>query len=494
MFYKLLKLGIGGNFYNTIKSMYSSVNSCVKTRLGITPSFNIFQGVKQGEVLSPALFSMYVNDLPDALRPSVQNHVRLGSLDVDCLMYADDVVLLSQSKEGLQSLLNGLSTYCKKWKLEVNLAKTKVLIFNKNCRLLCDKFTLDDNSIECVNSYKYLGLDFASSGSFNLAVSNLKTRARKACFKLKTMIDPRNISPKTAMSLFNCLIKPIALYGSEVWGTSICGMNLQKTIVKFNEVQVERLHLSYAKYTLGVHKNATNAAVYGEIGTYPLAVSIIKSIFSYKNHILGIAKTSLLAEAWLECSNNTNTCTWKSTVSKLDGILGCENVPSIQDKITKTKMIYEKNWSEILQNKEGKLRTYATFKSNFLYENYLTVIKNADHRRALTKLRTSSHSLSIETGRYTSPKTPANQRFCKVCDSVDLVEDEYHFLLECSLYKEERKEMVQHVLKACNNFNNLHDRNKLIYLMTAEGDLICAIAQFCYEAFCARKSLLNPLE
>jgi hypothetical protein len=67
LFFKLLKMGIGGNFYHTIKSMYTTVSSCVKTRLGVTHSFNIFQGVKQGEVLSPALFSIYVNDLPQVL-------------------------------------------------------------------------------------------------------------------------------------------------------------------------------------------------------------------------------------------------------------------------------------------------------------------------------------------------------------------------------------------------------------------------------------------
>ena len=55
LFYKLLKLEIGGNFYNTIKNMYNNICSCVKTRFGITPAINIHQGVRQGEGLSPSL-------------------------------------------------------------------------------------------------------------------------------------------------------------------------------------------------------------------------------------------------------------------------------------------------------------------------------------------------------------------------------------------------------------------------------------------------------
>ena len=83
----------------------------------------------------------------------------------------------------------------------------------------------------------------------------------KASFKLKKLIDPKNVSRTTALSLFASLIKPISLYDSEVWGTPLVVKNLIKTFDKFNHLPSEKMHLSYNKYILGVHKNTTNAAL-----------------------------------------------------------------------------------------------------------------------------------------------------------------------------------------------------------------------------------------
>ena len=80
---------------------------------------------------------------------------------LSCLLYADDVVLMSESATGLQRCLNNLSTYCKKWNLTVNIDKSKIIIFNKSGKVLKkDTFLLNDNIIELANEYKYLGIIF----------------------------------------------------------------------------------------------------------------------------------------------------------------------------------------------------------------------------------------------------------------------------------------------------------------------------------------------
>jgi hypothetical protein len=82
--------------------------------------------------------------------------VRVGDLSINCLLYADNFVLLSESKSGLQSSLNILGTYCSNWKLQVNVEKSKDLIFNSNGKTPVNEFSYNNNIIQTVSTYYYL--------------------------------------------------------------------------------------------------------------------------------------------------------------------------------------------------------------------------------------------------------------------------------------------------------------------------------------------------
>lgn len=71
-------------------------------------------------------------------------------------MYADDVVLLSESPSGFQRCLDKINDYCIKWSLTVNNANTKIIVFNKSGKVLKDTFYYDNNVLVNSNEYKYL--------------------------------------------------------------------------------------------------------------------------------------------------------------------------------------------------------------------------------------------------------------------------------------------------------------------------------------------------
>ena len=77
---------------------------------------------------------------------------------------------------------------------------------------------------------------------------------------------------------------------------------------------------------------------------------------------------------------------------------------------------------------KNKLRTFRKFKPTNDYENYLTNVRNINHRVAITKLRLSNHKLAIETGRYVKPYQPPDQRICPLCKTR--LEDEEHVLID----------------------------------------------------------------
>ena len=130
LFFKIQSLGIGGNIYNVIKSMYSNTYFCIKKDNYLSQPVQNNLGVKQGDSLSPTLFNIYINDFGDTLRSCKNTDpIGLGTKHLNHLLFADDLLLLSESSTGLQKCISQLEDYCEKWRLNVNLKKTKIMIF-----------------------------------------------------------------------------------------------------------------------------------------------------------------------------------------------------------------------------------------------------------------------------------------------------------------------------------------------------------------------------
>ena len=119
-----------GWFLQAVQALYADVPMCVKTATGCTAPFQSLLGVKQGCPLSPNLFGMYVDDIERTMLADA------AAMDLPCmhdgrpvppLLYADDLVLLATSAEGLQKQLDALQAYSDSWGLTVNAGKTKVV-------------------------------------------------------------------------------------------------------------------------------------------------------------------------------------------------------------------------------------------------------------------------------------------------------------------------------------------------------------------------------
>ena len=138
--------------------------------------------VKQGCGLSPLLFNLFINKLPDIFDKSC-DPVKLGNLDVNSLLWADDLVILSSSEAGLQKSIDKTFSFYQNLGLDINTKKTKVMIFNSGGRLLKKTvFMAGGHHIETVDNYQYLGIKLKPSGSMQLATDELFSKASRACF------------------------------------------------------------------------------------------------------------------------------------------------------------------------------------------------------------------------------------------------------------------------------------------------------------------------
>ena len=116
-------------FLNVLKAIYSEVASQIISPYGSTHPVHLFRGLRQGYILSPLLFILLINDIKEYLEKTQGHEMFLGNTSISHLLFADDLVIFSQTPIGLQRFLNTLDKYCSKFHLTINLSKTYVVVF-----------------------------------------------------------------------------------------------------------------------------------------------------------------------------------------------------------------------------------------------------------------------------------------------------------------------------------------------------------------------------
>ena len=188
LFLKLLQRRVPLTFLNVIIMWYSNLECRVRWGDSTSSWFTIEAGVRQGGVLSPVFYCLYVDDLVDIL-------VALGigcyllKTFLSILLFADDMALLAPSLKGLQTLLNATESYCKQWDILLNAKKTKNMYFGK--RFILPQLVLDGKQIDWVESWTYLGVHLRSHKNFNCSIDE-KVKAFYRCANAILRIDGRS--------------------------------------------------------------------------------------------------------------------------------------------------------------------------------------------------------------------------------------------------------------------------------------------------------------
>ena len=255
-------MGITGNFYNLIKHMYSSTKIKLRLAQGLSGKFSGNTGIKQGDGLSPLLFNIFINDL-NYIFDKTCDPVNLSEMQISNMLYADDLLIISKSQAGLQRCVDKLSLYCHKWHLNINMVKTKTMVISSSGKMP-KSFTINLNNqpIEQTKTYKYLGLNIHNNGNFKKGTANLKQKALKAWFKCRSILNSNKINnTELYLQLFDKLVKPILMYGCEVWGPDYMRqLNTKNNIQTIDNCFCEMVHNKACKTILGIKKNSSNVA------------------------------------------------------------------------------------------------------------------------------------------------------------------------------------------------------------------------------------------
>ena len=487
LFEKLLKYNISGKFYDGLVSLYTEDQACVKISNKISEIFDINQGVKQGCILSPLLFNIFMADLQEKLElkdnepPEIAPNESCG-----CLIWADDLLILSESEQGLQNMLDTLHVFSEINGLKPNMDKTNVMIFNKSGRHIRRRFFLGGLQVDTTREYKYLGFKITPSGEINSGLIDLKDRALKAFMKMKTKLGPRfRKFPLITIKLFDTLIKPILLYASDFWGI----LKLPKNN------PFETLFYSFCKQLLGVQKQTTNIGVLLELGLVPLKLYARKNALKNWNRIAKLKKANSITTLSYfnalvqELSWSMHTKLNLSRIGMMEIFITDKQDPNCHVKFFQRlkDIFYQETFAEI-KEPNSKLRTYKHLKTEIGFEGYLNVIPCEKERVALSKFRLSNHQLMIETGRYMNIEKEL--RFCPLCPKI--IEDEMHFLTICKGLKEHRKTLFHKINEIKRDFQYMNNLEKFKFLLTNK-DTIRITAHFIMQSNQTRQSCIDKL-
>ena len=253
LLYKLLLNKIDGKFYNSVKAMYTNTESSIKLNGVLSSWFPCTSGVKQGDNLSPTLFALFINDLVEELK-TLNCGISINGVSLCCLLYADDLLLLSDTEDNMQRMLDYVSNWCNKWRLRINYTKSAIIHFRNKGKERSDYvFHIENKTIDYASSYKYLGVVLSDNMDFNITVDTLFNSGGRALgsmiSKIHNFID---VGFETYTKLYYSCVVPVTDYCSGVWGF--------RDFIKGDMVQNRAI-----RYFLGVHRFTPILAINGDI-------------------------------------------------------------------------------------------------------------------------------------------------------------------------------------------------------------------------------------
>ena len=480
--HKLTKIGIVGNFYKAVSSMYHNPKSRVILNGMATDWFECPIGVKQGDIISPTLFAIYINDLAESLKESGLG-IPLEDELICVLLYADDVVLLAETEEDLQILLDIVSLWCKKWRLEVNLSKTKVMhVRRPSTRRSNFPFQFDGKVVEVCDSYRYLGVVVNDTLNFQTMIENMCGSGHRALSGVITKMIKNSGFPSNVYSkLYESCVCSVSDYGAEILGYH-------------QYVALERLHSRAIQAFLGVPRNAPNAGLRLEMNWLePRSRTQLKMIRMY-HRLVAMPNERLTKRVFLwdvNLNNNHSISTWSKEVKDIltrNNLIGTFSLNPFNLKLIidtlKTSLVQKdlaRLHAEALRS--PKLRTYINISGEAIPRTYLTKPLSFIQRRFMAKLRLGILPLRIESGRYERPKLVSNQRFCQQC-MLGEVEDEEHFMLVCPKHRFRRDKLLSSI-ENLTDFNEMSNSAKLNFLLN-DNDIVKASSQYIIDSFFAR--------
>ena len=309
---KLEAYGVKGKFVRMCQELYSRVSARVRVGQSMSETFEIGCGLRQGCILSPCLFSLFIMDLAGELESrGLGVHVK-GQWMGSCL-FADDIVLIGGSAQELQLMLDVAAGFAKRWHLRFNPKKCGVLVVGQKKRE--KRWRLGNDRLKEVDEYKYLGMWMNRQATGHTHVEHLLEKAASLhglARKAKFWRGGEDV--EAGIVMWEAACSPKLNYGSEVWACSS----------KREEDRLEQVQERGGRVILGVSWRFPGVVVRGDLGWAKLRTDRHKRALGYVGRLRGMEDFRWPRIVWeaLAVADKKGKGSWVDYLESLKDIYG----------------------------------------------------------------------------------------------------------------------------------------------------------------------------
>ena len=277
LFFKLIDV-IPSNHWILCYRWYARLCATVKWQGSYSSMFLVTKGTRQGSILSPYFFNIFINDLLLSLK-NMNEGVAIGNLKLNSFAYADDVNLFCSSASGLQSLIDVCHNYSITWRFKFGIRKTKCMIYGNNLHPSPPKWRLGSDVIAIDNKLDILGTTFTKDGQCTEHVENRIRKCRQSFYSLSNsgMAFP-GATVDVKRYLWNSICTPVLTYGLD-------GININITNMK----KLETTQGNLIKQCLGISKRCHSTELLLSMNVHKISDLVKRNTVSIFNRIMKVS-------------------------------------------------------------------------------------------------------------------------------------------------------------------------------------------------------------
>ncbi|VDH93282.1 Hypothetical predicted protein [Mytilus galloprovincialis] len=401
------------------------------------------EGVRQGGILSPFLYKVYVNNLLEDLK-SHSLGLKIGTNYVGCPTCADDIAFLSNNHQELQCMLSVATHHARQSRVTINPTKTKAVILNKPKKISKSdlNWTLGNTLVYPSEDTTHLGLIRAELKENNLNIDARISIARRTLYSLMNtgLHGTNGLNPQTSYKIYQSYVIPRLLYGMEILPLNQCQLDI-----------MARFHTKTLRNIQSLPTRTATGSVFMLLGALTIEAEIHKRQLSFLYSVLSCNNSTI--QGLVDRQVIMNIDNHLSFFCKVTGVLTLYDLPSISTlsqnlpsklkwKAT-VKLAIQDYWTKTLI-KEIETKSSLTYLDKTLlrighthpvWTSLSSTVSDVKKGAIKVQLLTGTYELESHRSKFSGGRESA---LCKCCGTSD--EDIIHFQLLCPALHKQRKE------------------------------------------------------